>query len=145
MVTDGLKGLPLSLTVPGALMVYVLLLSGIHFSLDLWMRWWAGETAMAVFCDLRSEGISLRNRPVAGEPNYAAWKTELDGWLSRVYSTAEKINKTLRTYLERLDRVGPPPGGIPVVSAEHARWIGIASEVLVRMQRYIEKDIGIDR
>ena len=137
VIDAGLRELPPALTVPAGLATYVLVLAAIDATLHLWKRWFQKEAALTRLWQLRSFGISLRNRELAGEEEYHAWKQELEVWLAQVYEQTGKINPNLRAYVERLDRTRPAPV-MRVVNSEHARWVRIASEVLSRLQEYLQ-------
>lgn len=141
MIYSGIRDLPVAITVPAGLATYLLLLSSIHATLHLWRNWFGKQAALTRLWELRSDGISLRNRPLSNESDYKSWKSDIDMWLAQVYEQAEKVSPNLRAYVERLDRTRTPPT-LNVVSQEHARWVRIASEVLSRLQEYLQKQLG---
>lgn len=136
-IDSGLRNLPVAVTVPAGLATYVLVLGAINVTLHVWKQWFRKQAAMTRLWQLRSAGISLRNRELASEQEYIVWKRELDDWLVQVYDQAGKVDPNLRAYVERLDRMRPAPA-MDVISNEHARWARIASEVLARLQEYLQ-------
>ncbi len=142
LVTDTLRELPLSITIPGALATYVLVLSSINLSWDLWKKWWWKQAATTKLWSLRSSGITLRNRPLSTLDEYDQWKQEIDVWLSQVYEQAERVSPNLRQYVERLDRMSPPPANINFIHSEHHRWVSITSEVLARLQEHLQRELS---
>lgn len=143
VIDSAFQEFPLALTVPAGLAVYVLILSAFKVTADVRRRYFSRDAALRELWRLRNIGISMRNRTLAGEAEYPAWKAEADAWLESVYAEANKISNTLQEHLRRLDRMEPPPRTSESVNDEHERWRHIVSEVLLRLQRFQEKELGI--
>ena len=91
---------------------------------------------------LRSYGISLRNTPVVSVWGLMVWSGKFHLWRLEVLEKAEAISVNLRNWFERLDRVNQPPSlGFRPFSGRHGTEIRNMSELLLRMQVFLEKDL----
>lgn len=99
------------------------------------------QAAINVLWQLRSDGISLRNRRVGSVGEFAGWRAELDSWRERVLDESGKVNPNLRNYLDRLDLTRGIPKNTVVFSAEHELQVRIATEILARLQEYLKKEL----
>lgn len=102
----------------------------------------ARQNAIDKLWQLRSEGISLRNK----EPSYdnlaiRAWVLEIRQWREKVLLEAGKVNVNLKCYLERLDHTCPVPGGIIPFPGDHELHVRIASKILLRLEEYLKKEL----
>jgi len=105
----------------------------------------ARQAAIDTLWQLRSEGISLRNRDgkhgTETVTTFAQWQTEYNEWRTAVLNSAREINVNLHNWLERLDRTVLNPPNLTYFDLEHERLTRIMSTMLDRMQRYLEKDL----
>lgn len=111
----------------------------------------AQQNALNRLWALRSEGIAQRNEQIVSEAQFVNWERRYVDWRARVLDAAEQKSANLREWLRRLERMGRPPAGLnyyvgedPVTGHpvhEHRRLAGIMTEILVRLQRHLEKDL----
>ena len=102
----------------------------------------ARQAALNELWRLRSDGITLRNTRVTSDPSFAEWIEKSEAWRSEVLERAEVISMNLRNWLDRLDRCNPPPQmPWPWHNDDHAHRVKIFSEILLRMQTFLEKDL----
>ena len=94
------------------------------------------EDAIATLWKLRKVGVAIRNVHFSSEEQFPEWKANYEKWRSDVLAVADKFDEGLRPRLEVLDRLRPPPK-VPAVNKEHALLIGIASEILLRLEEQL--------
>ena len=95
---------------------------------------------------LRSDGIALRNKPITTEAEFVDWQRRYEEWRENILRAAEERSVNLREWLDRLERMGAPPSGLTFYfddtgESEHRRLVGIMTEMLVRLQKHLEKDL----
>ncbi len=91
---------------------------------------------------LRAEGIKIRNEMVQ-LPDFADYHTRWHDWRARTWAEAHTVNPNLKHWLEYLDQLGPPPKrDDPYCNLEHKKLVEAGSETLVRLQRFLEGEIG---
>lgn len=88
---------------------------------------------------MRTEGVALRNELV-DHWSYPEWKERFEEWHKELLLEAEKISGGLRSYLGTLDQCTQPDLGIPA-NREHEHDLKILSEVLFRLQKFLEGGI----
>lgn len=101
--------------------------------------------------ELRSEGISIRNESIRSEAQFTEWQRRYKEWRENILEAAGKRSENLREWLSRLERMQSPPGGLeffvgedPVTGMpdyEHKRLASIMTEILVRLQKHLERDL----
>lgn len=99
------------------------------------------EAAVTQLWDLRSQGISLRNERVTNIKKFEEWKANFEAWRSKVLVTSTRASRHLPNWLERLDRTRPPPTNLKYFNDEHALLVRNMSEILARLQEYLEKKV----
>ena len=99
------------------------------------------QTALEVLWKLRSDGIGMRNEKVTTEDEYTLWRERYVNWRAHVLEEADKVNRNLRNYLERLDRINPIPAGLDFFDSGHHLDVKITSEILRRLERFLTKDL----
>lgn len=107
----------------------------------------ARQEAISRLWQLRAEGVQIRNEQVV-LANQADWQARYNGWCERVYGEAGKISSNLEAWLRTLDQVRPGPNLGTAASADHLRDRGNMSEILLRMQEFLQAEMldkGIDR
>lgn len=100
----------------------------------------ARQSAINRLWQLRSDGIVIRNKPIS-IGDVTTWRKDVDTWRANVLLEADKVNTNLKCYLERLDHTCGIPGNIVVISGDHELWVRITSEILLRMEEYLKKEL----
>jgi hypothetical protein len=90
---------------------------------------------------LRSHGIALRNRALQNKDEFTQWQTEYTVWRQNVLAAAEQVNINLMRWLDRLDRTHSIPENVQSFDPEHERLARIMSEILFRLQIFLEKEM----
>lgn len=107
----------------------------------------ARQNAISKLWELRAEGVQIRNESVpAGDT--ADWEARYNDWRERVYGEAGKISSILEAWLRTLDQVRPGPNLGTAASVDHLRDRGNMSEILLRMQEFLQAEMldkDIDR
>jgi len=99
------------------------------------------QTAMNALWELRTEGVNIRNREIT-EESYKEWYSEYVDWESRVYAEAAKVSPNLERWVKTLDRVRRGPRTkYPSIHNQHDRDKNNLSEVLFRLQEFLEADM----
>jgi hypothetical protein len=88
---------------------------------------------------LRKEGVELRNTRIT-ESEFAAWVKKFDEWRENVYEQAKRISENLEQWLRILDQLTQPTVSPPIHS-KHAHKLKIFSEILHRLQVFLERDL----
>ena len=111
----------------------------------------AQQNALDRLWALRSDGIALRNESIITEAQFVVWQEKYQDWRSKTLKAAGARSVNLKQWLRRLERMGQPPDGLicyvgedPVTGHpvhEHYRLAGIMTEILVRLQKHLEKDL----
>jgi hypothetical protein len=107
----------------------------------------ARQEAISRLWQLRAEGVQIRNEHVV-LANVADWQARYNGWCKRVYAEAGKISSNLDAWLWTLDQVRRGPQLDPAASTDHLRDRGFMSEILLRMQEFLQAEMldkDIDR
>lgn len=101
----------------------------------------ARQRAISQLWQLRAEGVRIRNEDVFRHKNEADWQARYNDWRQRVYEEAGKISANLEAWLTTLDRVRPGPASRPAVSPDHLRDRNNMSEILLRMQEFLQAEM----
>ncbi len=111
----------------------------------------AQQNALNRLWELRSEGIALRNEPIQTEAQFTDWRRRYEEWRKSILEVAGERSANLREWLRRLERMGKPPGGLTFYvngdtstgkpTKEHYRLASIMTEILVRLQKHLERDL----
>ena len=88
--------------------------------------------------ELRKIGVRLRNSPVTSATDFKFWAQSFWSWRKEIIDTARKASTRLADRLEVLNEMYGFPAGITPFSSEHARLLGITSEILRRVEKHIE-------
>jgi hypothetical protein len=88
--------------------------------------------------ELRKSGVPLRNLPVTSATEFNAWMESFWAWRRETIDAAKKASKRLADRLEVLGEMYGFPAGIIPFNSEHARLLGVMSEILRRVEKYIE-------
>lgn len=101
----------------------------------------ARQQAMARLWALRAEGTNMRNEKIS--PTEAAtWQQKYEEWRKRVLSEAETVSPNFRAWLETLDRVRLGPSDLPpAATSDHNKSRSIQSEILLRMQEFLQAEM----
>jgi hypothetical protein len=81
---------------------------------------------------LRKIGVPLRNSPVTNPTEFELWTERFWSWRKEIIDTAKNASKRLADRLEVLNEMSGFPAGIIPFNSEHARLLGIMSEILRR-------------
>ncbi len=100
----------------------------------------ARQAALNKLWALRKKGVTVRNRSVF-EAEYSDWEREFDEWRQAVLTEAATITPNLKNWLDTLDRMEPPPDLPRPANDEHDLKRHVMSEMLLRLGRYLEKDL----
>jgi hypothetical protein len=100
----------------------------------------ARQAALNLLWALRKEGVSLREK-VPSATELSTWLDEWNAWRQRVYAAAEVVSVNLRNHLETLNEMGKAPSNLRLNGMLHLHAVEVMSEILRRMERYLEKDL----
>ena len=99
------------------------------------------QTAIDELWRLRAAGIILRNEEITDQ-QFPDWDKRWHRWRDDVWGKADLINPNLKNWLEYLDQARPPPSrNTPYRNPDHQRLVTIGSEMLLRMQEFLEREI----
>lgn len=87
---------------------------------------------------LRKTGVVIRNKLIQ-KHELPAWIDAYEAWRAGVLKNAGMISSDLYSHLETLNEVGAPPGNLSYVDDEHYRLVAVISEILRRLETYLEK------
>ena len=87
---------------------------------------------------LRKIGVRLRNSPVTSTTEFELWTERFRSWRKEIIDAANTTSKRLADRLEVLNEMYAFPAAIIPLNSEHARLLGIMSEILRRVEKYIE-------
>jgi hypothetical protein len=88
--------------------------------------------------ELRRTAVVLRNFPVSTATEFQFWTERFWLWRKEIIDAASKESRRLADRLEVLNEMYGFPAGIIPFSSEHARLLGIMSEILRRVEKHIE-------
>lgn len=88
--------------------------------------------------ELRMKGVFLRNHIVRTPTEFELWSERFGFWRKEIIHVASEASGGLANRLEVLNGMYGFPAGIIPLSSEHARLLGILSEILRQVERYIE-------
>lgn len=108
---------------------------------DLNMQSDPQQNAKDRLIELRSTGIAHRNKLVTDTPQLVAWVAVYEAWRIDVLNSAAVLSSGLKSLLERLDQMEPIPQNLTTYNSEHHRLVNMMSEILKRLQSYIEKEV----
>jgi len=107
----------------------------------------ARQKALDQLWALRKIGVGLRNEPVE-EATMESWLRRQNEWRQSVYEAAGGVSINLRNHLEILNEVGAAPAPslaapyvLRIKNQLHLHFVTIISEILRRLERYLEKDL----
>lgn len=96
--------------------------------------------AIADLAELRKLGVAHRNSsPVELPDGFTAWQWGYENWRERVLEAAGRVSMSLKYRLEVLDQMRPPPT-MPVMHPHHGKLVQIISEILLRIDEFLEKE-----
>lgn len=98
-----------------------------------------GKKVAGYSWSLRREGVALRNEIITTD-QYQVWKSRFELWTGKLLGEAEIVSINLRNYLEVFDQCKQPILGAGV-NPEHMQDLRILSEILARLQTYLEKGL----
>jgi hypothetical protein len=97
--------------------------------------------AIAELWRLRREGVEHRNQGIELAA-LAGWLEAYEAWRAEVLSQAGIVSEGLQAWLETLDRMGSPPQlSSQSANPDHQHKRTIMSEILVRMQAFLEAEM----
>lgn len=89
----------------------------------------------------RKLGVEIRNSHPDGGAELQLWFAQSRAWMTVAYDIAGRISPQLRARLETLNETGPAPDRTrQYLTKEHQHETRILSEILRRMEKYIEKN-----
>lgn len=100
----------------------------------------ARRSAIAKLWELRATGVEHRNKNIERD-DVAQWVRTFDVWREDVLAHAGTVSDGLNAWLTTLDRVRPPPDLAPPASADHKHYRGIMSEILLRMEEFLQAEM----
>lgn len=98
------------------------------------------QEALNRLWSLRKNGVEIRNRTIsqfAIEP----WLAEAREWRQAVYAVSDIVSPNLRNWLETLNEIEGAPDGVVIVGFLHGHELKILSEILRRLDHYLEKGL----
>lgn len=100
----------------------------------------AKQSVLNILWDLRRQGVKIRNKEIQFNTK-KEWNDAFEEWHKSVLSESKKINVNLHNWLEVLDETHGRPFNVIIWGDDDELKIRVASEILRRMQRYLEKDL----
>ncbi len=95
--------------------------------------------ASAPLRKMRKDGVALRNEHLRNDDHFSQWRLRYGLWREGTLAAAAKLSPVLHDRLETLNEIyGGIPGGVQVFSPEHAQCLSIMSEILRRVDKYLE-------
>src|SRR5262249_15280612 len=98
--------------------------------------------ALNLIWDLRQSGVEIRNEFPA---NFINWHRRVYEWRDQVLDAAGVLSTNLRRHLQTLNETHGYPGDIRIASLlhadEHKNDLSIISEILRRLEKYLERDL----
>jgi hypothetical protein len=89
---------------------------------------------------LRKDGVALRNEHLRNDAEFDQWRARYVLWREETLAAAAKLSPVLHDRLETLNEIrGGIPRGVQVFSADHAYCLSIMSEILRRVDKYLEE------
>jgi hypothetical protein len=98
------------------------------------------RVAISKLWELRARGVKHRNKEIA-VATVPKWHKEFVAWKTEVYEQAEQVSHGFRAWLEVLDRMRREPGLPPAANKEHLRYRHFMSEMLFRMQEFLQAEM----
>ena len=98
------------------------------------------QAAYNVLWKLRRQGVKIRNKEIKFNTE-KEWNEAFDKWHKSVLCESKKIDVNLHNWLEVLDETHGRPVNVIVWGDDDELKIRVASEILRRLQRYLEKDL----
>jgi hypothetical protein len=100
------------------------------------------QRTLNLIWDLRERGVQIRNEfPV----NFPVWHRRVNEWRLQLLDAAGVLSVNLRRHLETLNETHDFPSNIELVGGthteDHALDLRVISEVLRRLERYLERDL----
>lgn len=93
----------------------------------------------AALRSLRREGVKIRNQRLITILDLPKWTARYEKWRLDIIEAVGHLSPNLRSRIEVLNEMyGIPANAVPM-SKEHKRQLGIMSEILRRVEKYIEK------
>lgn len=92
---------------------------------------------LRVLGEVRDRGVQLRNRKPETSM-YVAWVVDYDDWRTEAYEAALAASPVLHDRIKTLDSMGPAPQGIAIISPEHDLAVRVMSEILRRIDQYLQ-------
>ena len=100
------------------------------------------QRALNLIWDLREKGVQIRNESPVNFPN---WHRRVYEWRDEVLNAAGVLSTNLRRHLQTLNETHGYPIDIQIVGElhgdEHKKDLGIISEILRRLEKYLERDL----
>jgi hypothetical protein len=96
--------------------------------------WWADLRR------LKNIGVEIRNSRVSDGTCLPAWIALYRGWRSNIIEAAGHLSRNLQNRLQVLNEMYGIPSNVVPLNEEHALYVGIMSEILRRVDAYIEKN-----
>ena len=88
---------------------------------------------------LRAAGVKLRNKRISTD-DYEDWLHDFNQWREEVLQHAGKISENLKQWLDILDKTTQGPVS-PWIHETHSAKLRVFSEVLHRLQIFLERDL----
>jgi hypothetical protein len=102
----------------------------------------AKDEALKQLWALRRNGVVLRNQQLHDDDEFSSWNKEYKDWRRAVLFHAGVISANLEHRLETLNEVGEPPDiGSPYRGSAHKQAVSVMSEMLRRMERFLEEEL----
>jgi len=89
--------------------------------------------------DLVKDGVELRNDGL-WTTDIEQWTKQFNAWRDSVLKIANAISADLKNHLETMDLMSPLPEG-SIVEGNHAINVNVASEMVLRMRKYLTKEL----
>jgi hypothetical protein len=87
----------------------------------------------------RKAGVGIRNETIRNDGEFEDWSRRYGLWREEILAAAAKLSPMLHDRLETLNEMGGIPGNVAIFSPEHRRHVAIISEILRRVDRYLEE------
>jgi hypothetical protein len=100
------------------------------------------QRALNLLWDLRESGVQIRNEFPVNFPN---WHRRVNEWRNQLLDAAGVLSVNLRRHLQTLNETHGYPRDIQIVGEnhkqEHELDLRVISEMLRRLEKYLERDL----
>jgi hypothetical protein len=83
--------------------------------------------------------VKIRNEKLNGVDQLPDWVERYGLWREQTLKAAATLSAVLHDRLETLNEVHGIPANVFIINPEHGRYVAIISEILRRIDKYLEE------